>query len=66
VYTLPEGLQFLFESANAMESNMIVRGCYERVLAIVDRSLASKRNGVLFSGAQGNSKVRETTSIPHI
>jgi hypothetical protein len=66
VYTLPEGLHFMFNCVKSTESMMIVRSCYERVLAIIDRSLNREDDGVLFSGAQGNSKVRGVIRLSHI
>jgi hypothetical protein len=65
VYTLPEGLQFICSSADSTEGKMIVRSCYEHVIAIVDRGLGQRQTGVVFSGAQGNSKVREAISLRH-
>ena len=61
LYTLPAGLQFLFESTRP--EIMVIRTCYARILSIVceqfsiDSETPGKVAGVLFTGAQGNSKV---------
>ncbi len=64
-YKLPAGLRFLFDSArvSGAGSTMIVRECYDAVLEIIDGSLSVKDRdlrdtGSLFTGGQGNSKVR--------
>ena len=42
---------------------MVIRACYERILSIIDRQFAISSAtpgsvvGILFTGAQGNSKV---------
>jgi len=62
-YELPDGIRFLFDTAAAASSTMIVRGCYERIWSIIDkkvrqRELGTGRGaGIIFTGAQGNSKV---------
>ena len=61
LYTLPAGLKFLFESTRP--EIMVIRTCYARILSIVceqfsiDSKTPGKLAGVLFTGAQGNSKV---------
>ena len=61
LYTLPTGLKFLFESTRP--EIMVIRTCYARILSIVceqlaiDSEIPGKVAGVLFTGAQGNSKV---------
>jgi hypothetical protein len=42
---------------------MVFRSCYERVRAILEAQLEQQGSGVMFSGAQGNGKVREGINI---
>ena len=63
LYTLPARLKFLFESTRP--EIMVIRTCYARILSIVceqfsiDSETPGKVAGVLFTGAQGNSKVNK-------
>jgi hypothetical protein len=52
-------LEFLFRSGNNTENTILVRSCYEDIVAIVDRAVHATLpgSGVIFTGAQGNSKV---------
>mmetsp|Transcript_23759 Transcript_23759/g.32519 ORF Transcript_23759/g.32519 Transcript_23759/m.32519 type:complete len:208 (+) Transcript_23759:69-692(+) len=58
---LPSGLTFLFKSV--AESVMIVRLCYRRLLSIICKRLSldveTRGSGILFTGGQGNSKVKQ-------
>lgn len=56
---LPGDLKFPFHSHAGQEGLFIVRQCYKRILSIVNKRLNSKyERGIIFSGAQGNGKVR--------
>lgn len=63
-FLLPEHLSFPFQSKPDVDRLFIVRHCYQRILSIVNRRLAlsyegGRGSGIIFSGAQGNGKVRQ-------
>ena len=63
IYTLPNDLQFLFFAP--LSNVMIVRMCYERVQSIITKKLTApnRGSGLIFSGGQGNSKVRIRNNV---
>eukprot|EP01036_Dinobryon_divergens_P023785 gene23784-32171_t len=54
LFTLPENLQFFLDSP--LSNVLIIRECYARIMSIINKSINSSSKGVLFTGAQGNSK----------
>lgn len=62
IYGLPNDLQFLLAPLSTL---MIVRMCYERVQSIITKKLTdpNRGSGLIFSGGQGNYKVRNLNHV---